>query len=64
MIGFLGTYQVSLDEKGRINIPARFKAILDRQYDSHDLVAVIMDNLPGPAITCTSCRPIPLGSTR
>lgn len=44
MIGFLGTYTVSLDEKGRINVPSRFKTILDRQYDSHNLVVVVMDD--------------------
>ena len=42
MIGFLGTYQVSLDEKGRINVPAKFKAILDKQYDNHQLVVTVM----------------------
>ena len=43
MNGFLGTYNINLDEKGRINVPAKFKTILDRSYDSN-LVVCVMDN--------------------
>ena len=30
MNGFLGTYSVSLDEKGRLNVPAKFKGLLEQ----------------------------------
>lgn len=43
MNGFLGTYNVSLDEKGRLNVPSRFKAILERLYDPQ-MVVCVMDN--------------------
>ena len=29
MNGFLGTYYVNLDDKGRANVPAKFKAVLE-----------------------------------
>lgn len=29
--GFLGTYQITLDEKGRINIPSKFKAVMEQE---------------------------------
>ncbi|MEC7641368.1 MAG: division/cell wall cluster transcriptional repressor MraZ [Nitrospinota bacterium] len=31
MNGFLGTYYVNLDDKGRVNIPSKFKAVLERE---------------------------------
>ena len=40
MNGFLGTYSVSLDEKGRLNVPAKFKGLLER--DSPQLVMCVM----------------------
>ncbi len=40
--GFLGTYCVSLDEKGRINVPAKFKGIVDRENNAN-LVVCVMD---------------------
>jgi len=43
MNGFLGTYNVNLDEKGRLNVPSRFKAILERLYDPK-MVVCVMDN--------------------
>ena len=43
MSGFLGTYHVSLDGKGRITIPSKFRAIIDNEYDSN-LVICVMDN--------------------
>lgn len=43
MNGFLGTYTINLDEKGRINVPAKFKAILDKSYDPQ-MVVCVMDN--------------------
>ena len=30
MLGFLGTYNISLDEKGRFNVPAKFRGTLDQ----------------------------------
>ena len=41
MNGFLGTYIVSLDDKGRLNVPAKFKALLEQ--DSPQLVTCVMD---------------------
>ena len=41
MNGFLGTYSVSLDDKGRFNIPAKFKNLLEQ--DSSQLVVCVMD---------------------
>ena len=41
MNGFLGTYSVSLDDKGRLNVPAKFKALLEQ--DSPQLVTCGMD---------------------
>ena len=45
MNGFLGTYTINLDEKGRINVPAKFKTILDKSYDSQMVVCVMDDFL-------------------
>jgi len=41
MNGFLGTYSVSLDDKGRLNVPAKFKGLLEQ--DSAQLVTCVMD---------------------
>ena len=41
MNGFLGTYNVSLDDKGRLNVPAKFKSLLEQ--DSPQLVMCVMD---------------------
>ena len=30
MLSFLGTYNISLDEKGRFNVPAKFRGTLDQ----------------------------------
>ncbi len=43
MNGFLGTYTVNMDEKGRLNVPSKFKAILERFYDPQ-MVICVMDN--------------------
>ena len=40
MNGFLGTYSVSLDEKGRLNVPAKFKGLLEQ--GSPQLVMCVM----------------------
>lgn len=42
MSGFLGTYHVNLDEKGRINVPSKLRAILEHEYDPN-LVLCVMD---------------------
>lgn len=41
MNGFLGTYSVSLDDKGRINVPAKFKNLLEQE--GPQLVMCVMD---------------------
>ena len=42
MNGFLGTYNISLDDKGRLNVPAKFRATLEKEYGPH-LVVCVMD---------------------
>ena len=41
MNGFLGTYSVSLDDKGRFNVPIKFKNLLEQE--SPQLVVCVMD---------------------
>ena len=41
MNGLLGTYSVSLDDRGRLNVPAKFKSLLEQ--DSPQLVTCVMD---------------------
>ena len=43
MNGFLGTYYVNLDDKGRVNVPAKFRSILD-QENNPNVVVCVMDN--------------------
>ncbi len=43
MSGFLGTYTVNLDEKGRLNVPSKFKNILENKYGGQ-LVTVAMED--------------------
>jgi MraZ protein len=40
--GFLGTCPVTLDEKGRINIPAKFKVVME-QENNPNMVICVMD---------------------
>ena len=42
MNGFLGTYNISLDDKGRLNVPAKLRATLEKEYGPH-LVVCVMD---------------------
>ena len=42
MNGFLGTYYVNLDDKGRVNIPSKFKAVLEKG-NNPNLVMCTMD---------------------
>lgn len=37
---FLGTTPIILDDKGRFNVPARIKSILDRKYNSNLIICV------------------------
>lgn len=39
--GFLGTYQVALDEKGRINIPAKFKLVAEWEKNPKMVICVM-----------------------
>ena len=41
MNGFLGTYSVSLDNKGRLNVPAKFRSLIEQ--DSLQLVMCVTD---------------------
>jgi len=34
MNGFLGTYQTSLDDKGRFNVPVKFRSVLEKECTS------------------------------
>ncbi|MFQ5450184.1 MAG: division/cell wall cluster transcriptional repressor MraZ [Nitrospinaceae bacterium] len=43
MNGFLGTYNINLDDKGRFNVPAKFRVLLEKDYGPH-LVICVMDN--------------------
>ena len=43
MNGFLGTYYVNLDDKGRANIPAKFRSILD-QANNPNVVVCVKEN--------------------
>ncbi len=43
MNGFLGTYNISLDDKGRLNVPVKFRATLEKEYGPH-LVICVMDD--------------------
>ena len=45
MSGFLGTYHVNLDGKGRITIPSKFRAIIDQEYDANMILCVMEDFL-------------------
>ncbi len=45
MSGFLGTYHVNLDEKGRLNVPSKFRAILENSYGPQLITVVMRDYL-------------------
>ncbi|QPJ66557.1 MAG: division/cell wall cluster transcriptional repressor MraZ [Candidatus Nitrohelix vancouverensis] len=42
MNGFLGTYEISLDDKGRFNVPVKFRNVLERE-NNPNLVMTHMD---------------------
>lgn len=39
--GFLGTYHITLDEKGRINIPAKFKTVAEQEKNPNMVICVM-----------------------
>ena len=41
MNGFLGTYYVNLDDKGRVNIPSKFKAVLEKENNPNLVVCTM-----------------------
>lgn len=43
MNGFLGTYYVNLDDKGRANVPSKFRSILEKD-NNLNMVVCIMDD--------------------
>mgnify|MGYP001239352295 CR=1 FL=1 len=43
MNGFLGTYYVNLDDKGRANVPAKFRIVLEG-HNNPNVVVCMMDN--------------------
>ncbi len=45
MNGFLGTYYVNLDDKGRANVPAKFRSILENDNNPNMVVCVMDDFL-------------------
>ena len=42
---FLGNIPIIFDEKGRFNVPARIKAILESKYNSHLIIYVNEDHI-------------------
>ena len=42
-VGFIGTYYINIDQKGRLNIPAKFKEILGSKY-SNQLILTKFDH--------------------
>ena len=43
MNGFLGTYYVNLDDKGRVNVPAKFRNVLEKD-NSPNMIVCVMDD--------------------
>lgn len=41
---FRGRFEHSIDDKGRVSVPARFREILRREYDSDQLIITILDS--------------------
>jgi len=41
---FRGRFEHSIDGKGRVSIPARFREILKREYGSDELIITILDS--------------------
>lgn len=53
---FFGTFEHTLDKKGRISLPARFREILSGQYDGQLVVTTNMD----PEVQCLTVYPVQL----
>ena len=45
MPGFLGSYSISIDDKGRITIPSKFRAVLEKKYGLDLVVSLKGDYL-------------------
>ncbi len=45
MPGFLGSYNISIDDKGRITIPSKFRAVLEKKYGLDLVVSLKGDYL-------------------
>lgn len=45
LIGFIGKYDLKVDDKGRLTIPARFKQILQEKYPDDDMQVVMSISL-------------------
>lgn len=50
---FFGTYEHTMDKKGRISLPARFREILSTQHDGKLVVTTNMD----PEVQCLAVYP-------
>lgn len=53
---FFGTFEHTLDKKGRISLPARFREILSAQYEGRLVVTTNMD----PDVQCLAVYPVHL----
>jgi len=45
MPGFLGTYNISMDDKGRATVPSKFRAVLEKKYGPELVVCLKGDYL-------------------
>ncbi len=50
-MAFRGRYEYSLDTKGRLNIPAKFREIMVQEYDSELVITTALDH-------CLDCYPL------
>jgi len=52
-MSFRGRYEYSLDTKGRLNIPAKFREIITQEYHSELVITTALDG-------CLDCYPLPI----